>query len=41
MGPKPKIHKVFRRAVAVCQVGDGELKGRDVRQLIGASIIGT
>jgi hypothetical protein len=25
----------------VCQVGDGELKGRDVKRLIGASIVGT
>ena len=25
----------------MCQVGDGELKGRDVKRLIGASIVGT
>ena len=25
----------------VCQVGDGELKGRDLKRLIGASIVGT
>ncbi len=25
----------------VCQVGDGKLKGRDVKRLIGASIVGT
>ena len=45
MGPKPKIPDDFLLAVAthaeVCQVGDGELKGRDVKRLIGASIIGT
>jgi hypothetical protein len=45
MGPIPKIPDDFLLAVAthaeVCQVGDGELKGRDVKRLIGASIIGT
>ena len=25
----------------ICQVGDGELKGRDVKRLIGASVVGT
>ena len=25
----------------VCQVGDGKLKGKDLRRLIGASMIGT
>jgi hypothetical protein len=25
----------------VCQVGDGELKGLDIKRLIGASIVGT
>jgi hypothetical protein len=25
----------------VCQVGDGKLKGLDVKRLIGASIVGT
>ena len=45
MGPKLKIPDDFLLAVAthaeVCQVGDGELKGRDDKQLIGASIIDT
>ena len=25
----------------MCQVGDGELKGRDLKRVIGASIVGT
>jgi hypothetical protein len=45
MGPRPKIPDDFLLAVAthaeVCQVRDGELKGKDVKRLIGASIIGT
>jgi hypothetical protein len=44
-GPEPKIPSKFLKVVAthaeVCQVGDGELKGRDVKRLIGASIVGT
>ncbi len=44
-GPAPKIPSKFLKVVAthaeVCQVGDGELKGRDVKRLIGASIVGT
>lgn len=45
-GPAPKIPVKFLKVVAthaeVCQVGDGELKGgRDVKGLIGASIVGT
>ncbi|KAI2513446.1 hypothetical protein MHU86_920 [Fragilaria crotonensis] len=44
-GPKVKIPEVFASMVAthaeVCQVGDGELKGRDLKRLIGASIVGT
>ena len=44
-GPEPKIPGDFTKMVAthaaVCQVGDGELKGRDFKRLIGASIVGT
>ncbi len=44
-GPEPKIPSKFLKVVEthaeVCQVGDGELKGRDVKRLIGASIVGT
>jgi hypothetical protein len=45
-GPEPKIPSKFLKVVAthaeVCQVGDGELKGRDVKRLIlGALIVGT
>ncbi len=44
-GPAPKIPGAFVSLVAtraeVCQVGDGERKGRDFKQLIGASIVGT
>ena len=44
-GPAPKIPEKFMALVAthaeVCQVGDGELKGKDLRRLIGASMIGT
>ncbi|KAI2494414.1 hypothetical protein MHU86_20097 [Fragilaria crotonensis] len=44
-GPEPKIPNKFLAAVAthaeVCQVGDGELRGRDLKRLIGASIAGT
>ncbi len=44
-GPAPKIPVDFVALLAthaeVCQVGDGELKGRDVKRLIGASIVGT
>jgi hypothetical protein len=39
-GPEPKIPGNFTKMVAahaaVCQVGDGELKGRDHERLIGA-----
>ena len=45
MGPLPKIQREFLETVAthaeVCQVGDGELRGKDLRRLIGASIVGT
>jgi len=44
-GPAPKIPDSFLEMVAthaeVSQVGEGELKGRDVKRLIGASIVGT
>jgi hypothetical protein len=44
-GPAPKIPEKFMALVAthaeVCQVGDGELKGKDLKRLIGASIFGT
>ena len=44
-GPAPKIQHEFLETVAthaeVCQVGDGELRGKDLRRLIGASIVGT
>ena len=44
-GPAPKIPNTFLKMVAthaeVCQVGDGELKGKDLKRLIGASIVGT
>jgi hypothetical protein len=42
-GPAPKIPEKFMALVAthaeVCQVGDGELKGKDLKRLIGASMI--
>ena len=44
-GPPPKIPSVLLKAVAthveVAQVGEGELKGRDIKRLIGASMKGT
>ncbi len=44
-GPKVEIPQNFASMEAthaeVCQVGDGELKGRDIKRLIGASMIGT
>ncbi|KAI2498862.1 hypothetical protein MHU86_5351 [Fragilaria crotonensis] len=45
-GPEPKIPDKFLEVVAthaqVCQAaGDGELKGKDLKRLIGASMIGT
>ena len=44
-GSAPKIQHEFLETVAthaeVCQVGDGELRGKDLRRLIGASIVGT
>ena len=44
-GPPPKIPASLLEVVVthaqVCQVGDGELKGRDLKRLIGASIVGT
>jgi hypothetical protein len=43
-GPKVKIPQNFASMVAthakVCQVGDGELKGRDIKRLISASMVG-
>jgi hypothetical protein len=45
MGPAPKIPNTFLKMVAthaeVCQVGECELKGKDLKRLIGASIVGT
>ena len=45
MGPEPNIPVNFLKVVAthaeVCQVGDGELRGRDLKIKIGASIVGT
>jgi hypothetical protein len=44
-GPAPNIPGKFLEVVAthaeVSQVGDGELKGKDIKRLIGASMIGT
>ena len=44
-GLKVKIPQNFASMVAthakMCQVGDGELKGRDIKRLIGASMVGT
>ncbi|KAI2511962.1 hypothetical protein MHU86_2478 [Fragilaria crotonensis] len=44
-GPEPNIPGKFLQLVAthaeVSQVGDGELKGKDFKRLIGASILGT
>jgi hypothetical protein len=44
-GPACAIPDTFLETVAthseVCQVGDGELKGKDLKRLIGASILGT
>ena len=44
-GPASKIPDTLLAVVAthaeVCQVGDGELKGLDIKRLIGASIVGT
>ena len=36
-----KLLEVVKTHAEVCQVGDGELKGLDVKRLIGASIVGT
>jgi hypothetical protein len=45
IGPRPKIPDAFLLAVAthaeVCQISDGDLRGKDVKRLIGASIIST
>jgi len=45
MGPEPKIPVQFLKVVAthaeVCQVGDGELRDRDLKIKIGASMVGT
>ena len=45
MGPEPAIPVKFLKVVAthaeVCQVGDGEVRGRDLKIKIGASIVGT
>jgi hypothetical protein len=44
-GPAPKVPEVLLKAVAahveVNQVGDGELRGKDIKRLIGASVAGT
>ena len=44
-GPQSKIPiKLMEMAAThaqVCQVGDGELKGKELKRLIGASILGT
>lgn len=44
-GPAPKIPMVLLEVAAthsqVCQAGDGELKSKDMKRLIGASIVGT
>jgi hypothetical protein len=44
-GPVSAIPDKFLEMVAthaeICQVGDGELKGKDIKRLIGASILGT
>ncbi|KAI2493030.1 hypothetical protein MHU86_21504 [Fragilaria crotonensis] len=44
-GPAPNIPGKFLEVVAthaeVSQVGDGELKGKEIKRLIGASMIGT
>jgi hypothetical protein len=43
--PAPKIPEVLMEAIAthvqVCQAGDGELKAKDIKRLIGASKSGT
>jgi hypothetical protein len=45
MGPVQKIPVILMEVVSthaeVCQVGDCKLKGRDVKRLIRASIVGT
>jgi hypothetical protein len=44
-GPPPVISDTFMKAIAmhsqVCQVGNGELKSKQIQRLIGASILGT
>ena len=44
-GPKQKIPDALVEIVAVntevCQVGKGELRGRDIKRLIGAAVLGT
>ena len=44
-GPVSAIPNKFLETVAThveeCQVGDGEFKGKDIKRLIGASILGT
>ena len=44
-GPAPKIPMILLEVAAthsqVCQAGDGELKSKDIKRLIGASIEGT
>jgi hypothetical protein len=44
-GPEPNIPGKLLQVVAthaeVSQVGDGELKGKEIKRLIGASMIGT
>jgi hypothetical protein len=44
-GPQPVIPDTFMKAITthsqVCQVGNGELKSKQIQRLIGASILGT
>ena len=45
MGPPPKIPPIFLEVLSthaqICQVSNGELKGKDIRRLIGASTVGS
>ena len=36
-----KLMEMVTMHAAVCQIGDGELKGKDLKRLIGASMLGT
>ncbi len=44
-GPKQKISDALVEIVAVhtevCQVGKGELRGRDIKRITGAAVLGT